>query len=121
MRCRAKKRDRKARDAADIGHIGKSSNAADTLFGSNPEGREHFGPGSALLRLAIVTLLLRPRALNQTQIAPRRMRENKPDRLLDAKVLRTVDVAHHAGVVDIHQLQCPLARGNHRTRTLVSR
>ena len=31
----AKKRVRKARDAADIGNIGKSSNAADTLFGSN--------------------------------------------------------------------------------------
>ena len=82
MRCRAKKCVRKARGAADIGYIGKPSNAADALFGSNPEGRERFGSGSALLGLTIVPLWSRPRALNQTQIAARRIREIKSDRLL---------------------------------------
>src|SRR5512141_412062 len=83
MRCRAKKCVRKALGAADIGNIGKPSNAADALFGSNPEGRERFGSGSALLGLTIVPLWSRPRALNQTQIAARRIREIKSDRLLD--------------------------------------
>ena len=50
MRCRAKKRHRKARGAADIVNIGKPSNAADALFGSNPKGRERFGSGSAFAR-----------------------------------------------------------------------
>jgi hypothetical protein len=50
MRCRAKKRVRKARGAADIVNIGKPSNAADAPFGSNPKGRERFGHGSALVR-----------------------------------------------------------------------
>ena len=63
-------------------HIGKPSNAADALFGSNPKGRERFGRGSALLALTIVALLLRAPALNRAQIAPRRIRESKPDRLL---------------------------------------
>jgi hypothetical protein len=39
MRCTAKECVRKARDAADIGNIGKSSNVADALFGSSPKGR----------------------------------------------------------------------------------
>ena len=86
MRCRAKKRVRKARDAAGIGNTGKSSNAADVLFGSSPKGRERFGPGSALLGLTMDPPLSRPRALNQAQIAPRRMRESKSDRLLPARV-----------------------------------
>jgi len=75
MRCRAKKAVRKARGAADIEYIGKPSNAADSLFGSNPKGRKRFGRGSALVALAIVALLLRAPALNRVQIAPRRMRE----------------------------------------------
>ena len=82
MRCWARKRVRKARGAADIGNIGKPSNAADTLCGCNPKGRERFGRGSALLALAIVALLPRAPALNQVQIAPRRIREIKSDRLL---------------------------------------
>jgi len=97
MRCRAKKRVRKARGAADIAHIGKPSNAADTLFGSNPKGRERFGrlswQISALLALAIVALLLRAPALNRAQIAPRRMRESKPDRLLAARPHRARRIA----------------------------
>ena len=93
MRCRAKKRVRKARGAADIAHIGKPSNAADTFFGSNPKGRERFGCGSALLALAIVALLLRAPALNRAQIAPRRMRESKPDRLLAARPHRARRIA----------------------------
>ena len=79
MRCRAKKAVRKARGAADIAHIGKPSNAADSLFDSNPKGRERFGRGSALLALAIVALLLRAPALNRAQIAPRRIHESKSD------------------------------------------
>ena len=75
MRCRAKKAVRKARGAADIEYIGKPSNAADSLFGSNPKGRKRFGRGSALVALAIVALLLRAPALNRVQIALRRMRE----------------------------------------------
>lgn len=38
MRCRAKKRVRKARAATDIVNIGKPSNAADALFWQQPEG-----------------------------------------------------------------------------------
>lgn len=86
MRCPARKRVRKARGAADIANIGKPSNAADALSGSKPKGRERFGPGSALLGLTIVPLWLRPRALNQAQIAPRRMRESKSDRLLGTDI-----------------------------------
>ena len=82
MRCRAEKRIRKARGAADIANIGKPCNAADPLFGGNPKGRGRFGRGSALLALAIVALLLRARALNHAQIAPRRIREIKSDSLL---------------------------------------
>jgi outer membrane lipoprotein-sorting protein len=96
MRCRAKKRVRKARGAADIANIGKPSNAADALFGSNPKGRERFGSGSALLGLAIGSLLPRPRALNRTQIAPRRMRESKLDRLLATAFLLAVVVTTQA-------------------------
>src|SRR5438094_8774257 len=62
--------------------IGKPSNAADALCGCNPKGRERFGRGSALLALAIVALLPRAPALNHVQIAPRRIREIKSDRLL---------------------------------------
>jgi len=75
MRCTAKEAVRKARGAADIEYIGKPSNAADSLFGSNPKGRKRFGRGSALVALAIVALLLRAPALNRVQIALRRMRE----------------------------------------------
>jgi hypothetical protein len=79
MRCRAKKVVRKARGAADIEYIGEPSKAADSLFGCNPKGRERFGrlswQMSALVALAIVSLLLRAPALNHVQIAPRRMRE----------------------------------------------
>jgi hypothetical protein len=85
MRCRAKRRVRKARGAVDIVNIDKPSNAADAPFGSNPKGRERFGclswQMSALLALAIVALLLRAPALNRAQIAPRRIREIKSDRL----------------------------------------
>ena len=82
MRCTARKGVREARGAADIANIAKPSNAADALSGSNPKGRERFGPGSALVALAIVALLPRAPALNQVQIAPRRIREIKSDRLL---------------------------------------
>ena len=79
MRCRAKKPVRKARGAADIEYIGKPSNAADRLFGSNPKGRERFGrliwQLRALVTLTIVSLWLRAPALNHAQIAPRRIRE----------------------------------------------
>ena len=78
MGCRVKRPVRKARRAADIASIGKPSNAADGPFDSNPKGRGRFGSRSrqmrALLLLTIVALLLRIRALNQTQIAPRRIR-----------------------------------------------
>src|SRR5204863_3879896 len=63
--------------------IDKPSNTADAPFGSNPKGRERFGRGSALLALAIGALLPRAPALNHVQIAPRRIREIKSDRLLD--------------------------------------
>jgi len=43
----------------------------------------------ALLVLTIVALLLRTRALNQSQIAPRRMRESKSDSLLNAEWLES--------------------------------
>ena len=89
MRCRAKRRVRKARGAADIVYIGKPSNAADAPFGSNPKGRERFGrlswQMSALVALTIGPLLPRAPALNHAQnaqIAPRRIREIKSDRLL---------------------------------------
>ena len=81
MRCTASKGVRKARGAADIANIGKPSNAADALAGSNPKGRERLAPGSALLSLTMGPPLSRLRALNQAPIAPRRMRESKSDRL----------------------------------------
>ena len=82
MRCRAKRRVRKARGAVDILDIDQPSNAADAPFGSNPKGRERFGRGSALVALTMVWLLSRTPALNRAQIAPRRIREIKSDRLL---------------------------------------
>ena len=90
MRCSARKRVRKARGAGDIANIAKPSNAADALSGSNPKGRERFGPGSALLGLTIVPLWSRPRALNQAQIAPRRIREIKSDRPLASATVTLV-------------------------------
>jgi hypothetical protein len=70
------------REAPPISRLSASRATQRTRFlGSNPKGRQRFGSGSALLGLAIGALLPRPRALNRTQIARRRMRESKPDRL----------------------------------------
>ncbi len=85
MRCRAKKRVREARGAADSGYVGKPSNVADTLFGSNPKGRERLAPQLANERVArpcsspaiVVDSRLEPRSNR-----PRRMRNRKPDRRL---------------------------------------
>jgi len=43
MRCVAGKRAGKARGEADIGNIGKPSNAAGALSGSSPKGRGDSG------------------------------------------------------------------------------
>ena len=57
------------------------------FLAATSQARERFGSRSwqmsALLGLTIARLWSRPRALNQTQIAPRRMRESKSDRLLE--------------------------------------
>ena len=99
MGCRVKRPVRKARRAADIASIGKPSDAADGPFDSNPKGRRRFGSRGrqmrALLLLTIVSLLLRTRALNQSEIAPRRMPESKSDSLPE-RVERRVRLACRA-------------------------
>src|SRR5437899_6869691 len=109
MRCRAKKRVRKARGAPVSGIPASRATRRTRFLAATSQGRERFGPRSwqmsALLGLTMGPPLSRPRALNQAQIALRRIREIKSDRLLDSavqprphpmKILIAVDGSAHA-------------------------
>src|SRR6266581_9785973 len=63
--------------------IRKTSNVARAPFGQQPEGTGRFGRIPALPAACSGVTLRRGRRLGLHPIAPRRMRESKPDRLLE--------------------------------------
>src|SRR5206468_11741382 len=73
-------------------------------FWQQPEGTGRFGRISVLLALTILAICFRARVLNCAQIAFRRIRETKSDRLLEFRRERSFDLIERSGILDRREI-----------------